>query len=59
MCTKLCGNGKLEKETGEECDDGNQLNKDGCTNECKIERGFTCNPICTTTCGDGIIAGSE
>jgi len=37
-----CGNGI--KETGEECDDGNSINSDTCTN------------LCTPTiCGDGIV----
>ena len=36
----LCGDGKID--TGETCDDGNQLNGDGCSNSCKPESGFTC-----------------
>jgi cysteine-rich repeat protein len=32
-----CGNGI--KETGEECDDGNIVDKDGCTNTCKLPGG--------------------
>jgi sulfatase modifying factor 1 len=54
-----CGNGALDP--GEECDDGNVMNGDGCT-ACKKDRGFTCigaPSICTTTCGDGIVAGDE
>ena len=30
-----CGNSL--NESPEECDDGNSLNKDGCSSECKIE----------------------
>jgi len=42
-----CGNGI--KEDGEECDDGNDLNTDGCLNTCKL-----------ATCGDGFVeAGVE
>eukprot|EP00826_Nyctotherus_ovalis_P051747 TRINITY_DN6483_c0_g1_i1.p2 TRINITY_DN6483_c0_g1~~TRINITY_DN6483_c0_g1_i1.p2 ORF type:complete len:394 (-),score=112.85 TRINITY_DN6483_c0_g1_i1:889-2070(-) len=26
-----------------ECDDGNKLNGDGCSSECKVEEGFTCS----------------
>ncbi len=43
----LCGNGNID--SGEECDDGNTYNGDGCTAECKIE------PIC----GDGNIDPGE
>lgn len=31
----LCGNG--EREEGEECDDGNNLSEDGCSNLCRLE----------------------
>ncbi|CAD8093520.1 unnamed protein product [Paramecium sonneborni] len=34
-----CGDGELTK--GEQCDDGNQNSRDGCTN-CKIDQYFTC-----------------
>src|SRR3989344_3015681 len=34
-----CGNGILQPEEGEECDDGNTVNGDGCSNECKPEGG--------------------
>jgi cysteine-rich repeat protein len=30
-----CGNGKVEK--GEQCDDGNIINKDGCSSQCRRE----------------------
>ncbi len=35
----VCGNGILERNnfTNEECDDGNTLNNDDCSKECKIE----------------------
>lgn len=37
----------------EECDDGNSANGDGCSNECKIEAGFTCSvpPASQTSSG--------
>jgi len=34
-CQKTCGNGKLDP--GEQCDDGNNVNGDGCDSKCKIE----------------------
>ena len=36
-----CGNGKLEY--GEDCDDGNEVATDDCTNDCRIAR-----------CGDAV-----
>ena len=42
-----CGNGMIE--SGEGCDDGNNINGDGCSNGCTKETGFTCRTtsICT------------
>ncbi len=37
----ICGNGV--RTTDEECDDGNNSTDDGCTPDCKIERGFRCH----------------
>ncbi|MGB1700344.1 MAG: DUF4215 domain-containing protein, partial [Nannocystaceae bacterium] len=33
-----CGDGTLQTFLGEECDDGNTINKDGCSKQCKIEK---------------------
>jgi cysteine-rich repeat protein len=41
-----CGNGVVED--AEECDDGNAINDDGCSNECTL-----------AMCGDGIIQAGE
>ncbi len=35
-----CGNGKLDQ--GEQCDDGNDFVKDGCSNTCQVENGWEC-----------------
>ncbi|CAK83110.1 unnamed protein product, partial (macronuclear) [Paramecium tetraurelia] len=35
-----CGNGIITKD--EECDDGNRINSDGCSNQCKIEEDWNC-----------------
>ncbi|MEY4722731.1 MAG: hypothetical protein RLZZ324_244, partial [Candidatus Parcubacteria bacterium] len=44
ICTAggTCGNGI--KETGEQCDDGNKIETDGCTSQCQL-----------STCGDGLV----
>lgn len=46
---ETCGNGVLNPGAGEECDDGNLFNDDGCSSICKIEEETL--PIC----GDGLI----
>jgi cysteine-rich repeat protein len=47
-CAAVCGNGVVE--AGEQCDDGNTINTDACTNVCR-----------SATCGDGFVylAGGE
>src|SRR5262245_56579239 len=47
-----CGNGTVEEDLGEECDDGNTDDEDGCTTDC----------LRTTTdsiCGDGMPGETE
>ena len=45
----VCGNGS--KEGGENCDDGNTTNGDGCSSACAIEAGYTCNTsVSPNTC---------
>jgi cysteine-rich repeat protein len=36
-CLDLCGNGRMDP--GEQCDDGNILSNDGCSNKCLLETG--------------------
>ncbi|HEX2675672.1 MAG TPA: DUF4215 domain-containing protein [Polyangiales bacterium] len=57
--------GKVEASRGwfqpfdEQCDDGNDQAKDGCS-LCVRETGWSCDgDACHTRCGDGIIAGDE
>ena len=45
----VCGNGIIE--AGEQCDDGNQSNFDGCTPDCQFEAGF---PLCSWSCDDPV-----
>ena len=43
-----CGDGDVQPDLGEECDDANDIDDDACTNDCKA-----------TTCGDGVVQGEE
>ena len=59
------GCGDEEINAGEECDDGNTLSGDGCSDFCEVEFGYTCKAepsICSIIhlyCGDGICSGTE
>lgn len=37
----ICGNGVIEN--GENCDDSNRGNNDGCSSFCQKENGYTCS----------------
>ena len=60
-----CGNAKYEPLIGEECDDGNEINTDGCSNRCVQNPNFLCSnvPGLKSMCSsqdDGIcVAGGE
>lgn len=43
-----CGDGVLEG--GEECDDGNRQNGDGCSRLCEVEPGFVCDAVSPSVC---------
>lgn len=62
--TAVCGNGSVE--TGESCDDGDTENDDGCSSNCGIETGYTCNGapstchlVNTAVCGNGTVETGE
>jgi cysteine-rich repeat protein len=58
-CTH-CGDGL--PDLGEECDDGNLVDGDGCSSTCMVETGWDCAgfpPVCTENCGDGLVVGTE
>ena len=60
-CVFLCGNSILD--TGEQCDDGNTANGDGCSSTCQIEATYQCvnspMPSLCTYCGDAKVIGTE
>ncbi|CAD8047667.1 unnamed protein product [Paramecium sonneborni] len=48
LCYSKCGDAILADI--EQCDDGNQINGDGCSNRCILEKNFDCvNGICSKT----------
>ena len=53
VCTTKCGDG-ITISPEEQCDDGNNIDGDGCDSNCKFEWGFTCtvaNPsVCSLIC---------
>jgi len=59
-----CGDGIVQAQLGEECDDGNSVSGDGCSGVCKVEPYYTCPTAaqpCVTTivCGDGKVGPGE
>ena len=57
-----CGDGIVQAELGETCDDGNFFDGDGCSSTCQVEAGFQCvgePSVCSPICGDGMIVGGE
>jgi cysteine-rich repeat protein len=40
-----CGNGRVSDSEGEQCDDGNNDDGDGCSSECLVEDGFRCQQL--------------
>lgn len=53
----FCGDGKIDKVTGEECDDGNVRDGDGCNVQCQMEDVFHCDgrpSLCYKHDGDGV-----
>jgi len=49
VCRGVCGDG-FRRGYGEECDDGNNIDGDGCSHDCKVERGFRCEGINPDVC---------
>ncbi|EAS02540.2 myxococcus cysteine-rich repeat protein (macronuclear) [Tetrahymena thermophila SB210] len=60
--SSLCGDGKVDPS--EQCDDGNNINGDGCSLDCKQETGFNCQvqsgkSTCSSICGDNLVSQDE
>ncbi len=49
----VCGDNKIDYDLGEECDGGNDVPGDGCSDICLTE------PIISTDCGNGIVDAGE
>ena len=59
-----CGDGEINLEPPEACDDGNSLPGDGCSGACVVEPYFECptpgQPCASTIhCGDGVVGPGE
>jgi cysteine-rich repeat protein len=42
MTSTLCGDGNVDYQLGEECDDANNASGDGCSAQCKLEAAASC-----------------
>jgi cysteine-rich repeat protein len=51
-----CGDGVLQRMMGEVCDDGNQVEHDGCSPCCEVEPGFQCFSSPSLCAKEGAIA---
>jgi len=62
-CRTRCGDGI--RTANEQCDDNNTRDGDGCSRDCKLEAGWTCDTplngvtVCTSICGDKITVKGE
>ncbi|XP_012669767.1 pregnancy-associated plasma protein A, pappalysin 1a [Clupea harengus] len=57
-----CGDGTIQRSRGEECDDHNSMNGDGCSSQCKKEPFFNCidePSMCYFYDGDGVCEDFE
>jgi fibro-slime domain-containing protein len=59
----VCGDGHVDADLMEECDDADTTSGDGCSGTCTLEPGWSCPfpglPCEAAACGDGILAGKE
>lgn len=65
QCGLACGDGAYDSSKGEQCDDGDTDNLDGCNSSCQRETGWTCTAVagdtstCTGICGDNYRVSDE
>lgn len=62
-CSVSCNDGVIISPE-ENCEDGNGISGDGCSNICKLEPGFDCTTVgnsttCKGTCADGLLKPGE
>ena len=56
----MWGNGKIDLSNNEQCDDGNEVDGDGWSKNCKVEGGYKCETLpdntilCYPNWGDGV-----
>jgi len=58
----VCGDGVISTSVGEQCDDTNTTNSDGCSSLCQVEMGWVCQfepSQCSPSCGNGNIDPGE
>jgi cysteine-rich repeat protein len=60
------GDGKVDEDGSEECEDGNTSPGDGCSSKCGVETGYECKGgnsstkgVCSFITGDELIVGIE
>ena len=60
-CTAVCGDGNVDMSPGssEQCDDGNQADNDGCSHDCKLETGWSCDVMKKPDVVPGTQAGNN
>lgn len=52
---EYCGDGIVQDQEGEQCDDGNRVDNDGCNNLCQVRDAAPEQIALAGLCGDGVI----
>ncbi|MET0287747.1 MAG: Ig-like domain-containing protein [Polyangiales bacterium] len=59
---RIPGCGDSGVDPGEQCDDGNASDGDGCNATCQVEPGYSCSgvpSVCVSTCGNNTVDAGE